>query len=87
MRLSSSFITHSTGGENYMVSTGKAGFNGIVKSNDTAAFIVECLKKETSENEIVEKLLAEYSVPDRKIVERDVAGIIEKLRKIGAIVE
>ena len=71
----------------HIISTGETEFKGIVKNNETAAFIVECLKTDTDENAIVDKLLAEYTGVDRQTVQRDVAAVIGKLRSIGAIIE
>ena len=48
MKLNPKFLTHETFGEHYMIGTGITAFNGIVKSNETAAFIIECLKSETT---------------------------------------
>lgn len=87
MKLNSKFLTHVTNGNHYMVSTGDTEFKGMSKNNDTASFIIERLKEDTTENEIVDKILNEYSVTDRKIVVKDVRNIIEKLRSIGAIEE
>ena len=47
MKLKEEFITHETDGEQIMVCAGTS-FNGIVKSNKTAAFIVDCLKTDTT---------------------------------------
>ncbi|MBR4626513.1 MAG: PqqD family protein [Ruminococcus sp.] len=87
MKLNPKFLTHVTKGEHYIISTSDTKFKGIVKNNETAAFIVECLKTDTTETDVVDKLLAEYKGADRPTVERDVAGIISKLRSIGALVE
>ena len=87
MRLNPKFLTHETKGEHYMISTSDTAFKGIVKNNETAAFIVECLKADTTESAIVDKLLAEYKGADRPTVERDVANIFGKLHSIGAIEE
>ena len=57
MKLKDGFITHETDGEQIMVSAGNVKFSGLVRSNRTAAFIVDCLKSETSETEIIEKCL------------------------------
>jgi len=86
MRLNKKFITHESGGENYMVSTGESGFHGLVRSNKTAAFIVECLKTEISENEIVEKMVEKYDAP-RDVLGADVRRVLDTLRKIGALDE
>ena len=53
MKLKDGFITHETDGEQIMVSAGNVKFSGLVRSNRTAAFIVDCLKSETSETEII----------------------------------
>ena len=87
MKLDPNFITHETRGEHYMISTSDTKFKGIVKNNETAAFIVECMKEDTTESAIVDKLLAEYKGTDRPTVEHDVANIIGKLRSIGAVEE
>ena len=45
MRLKDEFITYETDGEQIMVAAGTDSFSGLVRSNETAGFIVECLKK------------------------------------------
>lgn len=87
MKLNSNFITHTTKGEHYMVSTGDIEFKGILKNNNTAAFIIECLKSQITENEIIDKLLEKYSNVSYEIAKKDVHDIIEQLRSIGAVEE
>jgi hypothetical protein len=86
MKLKTGFITHTVGKEQMLVAAGPAAklFHGLVRSNETAAFIVNCLKKETNEEEIVEAMLREYEAP-RETVQADVHRIVEKLREIGAV--
>ena len=86
MKLKKGFITHSSGGKQVMVSAAGTGFSGLVRSNETAAFIVDRLKQETTPEQIVDAVLAEYDAP-REIVERDVNMVIETLRGIGALEE
>lgn len=85
MKLKDNFITHETDGEQIMVAAG-GSFAGMVRSNATAAFIVDCLKTDTTETEILEKMLAKYD-GDAKVMAEDIKTIIGKLRKIGAIDE
>ena len=87
MKLNPNFLTHTTKGENYIISTGDTKFKGIVKHNSTVAFIVDCLKQDTTEEAVVEKVLEYYIVDDKEIVIRDVSEVIRKLRSIGAIEE
>lgn len=86
MKLKEGFITHEADGEQIMVSTGSTGFSGLVRSNRTAASIVDCLKSETSESEIVKTMLEKYDVP-RETICKDVKKILDTLRSIGAIDE
>ena len=85
MKLKNGFITHETDGEQIMVAAG-GSFAGMVRSNATAAFIVACIKTDTTESEILDKMLAKYDA-DKNVMAEDIKMIIGKLRKIGAIDE
>ncbi len=86
MKLSSSFITHNYKDEQLMVAVGSKAkdFHGIVRSNPTAAFIIDLLKTETTLDGIVGAMTEEYDV-DEATARRDALAVIEKLRSIGAI--
>ena len=84
MKLKEGFITHMADGEHITVSAGGSRFNGLIRSNGTAGFIVECLKKDVTENAIIEKMLAKYDAP-RETIAADVAMVLTNLREIGAI--
>lgn len=86
MKLKETFITQESDGEQIMVATGDSGFVGLVRSNATAAFIVNCLKEETTRETIVDTMYAQYDATREKIAE-SVDGVIGKLRSIGAIDE
>lgn len=84
MKLKDGFITYNTGDENLLVATGEAGksFNGIVRNNETAAFIAELLKNEITEDEIVKRILEEYDA-DEKTVRKDVKKLLDIFNKEG----
>ena len=86
MKLKDGFITHEGAGEHITVSSGSVSFSGMIRSNQTAGFIVECLKEEITEDEIIERLLAKYDAPKEQIT-KDVASVLVKLRGIGAVEE
>lgn len=88
MKLKAGFITHSMGDEHVLVATGEAAekFRGIARSNETAAFIVDCLKEETTLDAIVGRMCAEYDAPEETI-RADVRKILDTLRSIGALDE
>lgn len=88
MRLKDGFITHFSDGEQVMVAVGNEAskFHGLVRSNKTAAFIIDCLKQERTEEQIIDAVWEKYNAP-RDIIKEDVHRIIASLREIGAIYE
>ena len=84
MKLKDCFITHEMGDLQIMVAAGDTDFNGMVRSNKTAAFIVDSLKEETTKEAIVDAMEAKYDAP-RDVLERDLDTVLEKLRRIGAL--
>ena len=84
MRLKKGFITYETDEEQMVVPTGNVKFNGFLRNNKTAAFIVECLKKDTTMNHIVEAICDKYEVAE-EVVRKDVERILETLKTIGAL--
>lgn len=83
MKLKDSFITHYVEGEQIMIDA-KGEFQGIITSNETAAFIVDCLQKDVTKREIVEKMAEEYDAAS-DVIEKDVERILQKLQSIGAL--
>ncbi len=86
MKLKDGFITHEGAGEHITVPAGGVSFSGMIRSNKTAGFIVECLKEDVTEDDIIQKMLAKYDAPIEQIA-KDVAVVLDKLRSIGAIEE
>lgn len=86
MKLKQELTTHEIDGTQFLVPLGKETFNGIVRSNKTAAFIVDCLKDETSEDKIVDAMCARYNAP-REEIASDVREILDTLRRINALEE
>lgn len=85
MKLKETFITHTTNNEQILVDT-SGKFSGIVRNNNTAAFIVDCLKEETGVDEIVDKMIKEYDAPLEDI-KKGVNDVLNTLRKVGALDE
>ena len=86
MKLSSDFLTHNSKGEHITVSTNNTKFNGLIRSNPTAAFIIECLKSDTTQEKILEEVLEKYDI-DRETADKDISNLLNTLRKVGAIDE
>ena len=86
MKLKNDFITQNIDDTQFLVPVGAEAFQGLVRSNKTAAFIVDCLKEETTEAAIVDKMCAKYDAP-RETIAADVKEILDTLRGIHALEE
>ena len=86
MQLKPDFITMAIDDATYVVPTARDAWRGIAQGNETAGFIIECLKQPTTEAAVVDALCAAYDAP-RDTVAADVAEILDTLRSIGAIEE
>ena len=86
MKLKDNFITQDIEDTQFLVPVGAEAFKGIVRSNSTAAFIVNCLKKDTTEEIILDAMCDKYDAPRERIA-ADVRKILQTLRTIGALEE
>lgn len=86
MKLKENFITQMIDDTQFLVPLGGEAFSGIVRSNKTAAFIVNCLQEETTEDAIIDAMCSQYDAP-REVVAADVAEILATLRNIHALTE
>lgn len=86
MKLKDELMLHKVSDETVVVPTGKLSieFQGIIRNNETAGSIMELLKEERTEEEIVEEVLRVYDA-DRETVSRDVHRIILMLEQEGLL--
>ena len=86
MKLKPDFITQDVDDVQFMVPLGTETFSGVVRSNRTAAFIINQLKQETTEEQIIDALWNAYDAPRERIA-GDVHDILSFLRGIHALEE
>ena len=86
MKLKKQFVTKDMGDTQIMVAAGGSVFSGIVRSNSTAAYIVDLLKEEITKEQIVSAMLDRYEVSEER-ASADVDKILDTLRGIGALDE
>ena len=88
MKLKDGIIISTYGNEHICVATGDAAkqFSGMIKMNETAAFICELLKQDTSVEKITDALCEEYEV-DRDNALKNAENTIDILRKTGLLEE
>lgn len=88
MKLIDGLILHDVGGEHMVVATGEAAkkFNGMIRNNETAHFIMQQMLEDTTEEAVVEKVLSVYEA-DREVVVKSVRNVVEQLRQAGLLDE
>ena len=86
MKLKKEFLLHNTGSESVLVPAGGAGFSGVVRGNRTLGAMLELLKTDVTEAELIAALRGRFSAPEG-VIEKDVKTALDALRGIGAIDE
>lgn len=86
MKIKDSFVVHTVGNIQMMVDSDDSEnkFDGLVRSNETAAFIISQLNEDKTEKDLVKALLSEYDV-DEQTAEEAVKYVINKLKSINAL--
>lgn len=86
MKLKTGVILTKMQDETVAVAVGEAGsvFKGMIKMNETAAFLAEHLQNEQTEDGLVSLLLSEYRVSEED-ARRNVRYVVAQLTKIGLI--
>lgn len=86
MRLKKDFILHDSGDGYVIVAVGDAAkyFHGLVHLNTVGGKIVELLKEESSEKEIIDKMMEIYDV-EYEIIQEDVRKIVSQLKEAGIV--
>ena len=88
MKLNPEFVSQQIGDSTVLVPIGVAGqhFHGIIQLNSTGAFILSCLKQDTTEEKIKTAIAAEYEATEEEITQ-SVQETLDKLRECGALIE
>ena len=88
MKINENFLLREVAGRAVVVPVGDAAdrFSGMIKLNETAAFIWHTLETDCEIADVVDALCKEYGV-DKETAERDVLALIGTLRKAGILDE
>lgn len=86
MKIRSIFEVETIDNMQYMVCLDSSVLAGMIRLNETASLIVECLKEDTTIEEIAEKLTTVYDVSFED-AKTGVERIVEQLKSINAIEE
>lgn len=82
MKIKEGFAKRNIAGSEIVVPVGKTAleFNGMITLNESGAFFWDCLKEETTKDEVVKKVLDVYDVTPEK-ASADIDKFIAMLRE------
>lgn len=88
MKLKYDFVINNVAGETVAVSVGDndGKFNGYIKLNETGAFIFKALKKDTTRDDVINALMAEYPDATKEDAAESVDSLIEQLKRAELLV-
>ena len=89
MKLKDDYIIYNASEEELIaIATGDEAdnFNGLLRANKTAGAIMEYLKEEMTEDELVSRMLERFDAGEEEIRE-GVKEVLETLRSVGALEE
>ncbi len=86
MKLKDGFVTQDVDDTQFLLSLGGEGFGGVVRSNRTAAFIIDHLKENITFEALVDAVCNQFDAP-RETISSDVGEVLNTLRSIGALEE
>lgn len=81
MKLKEEVIIAPANGETVLVDA-SGSFKGMIKLNDSAAFIAKLFEEDITIEEAVKKLMAEYEI-DEDTAKKAIEGFIEKIKEVG----
>ncbi|MCC3869647.1 PqqD family protein [Terrisporobacter mayombei] len=86
MKIKEGFILRKIAGEDIVVPIGNniADFNGVIRLNESAAFLWRELQEEISKKDLVNKLKSEYDIGEELAV-NDVEDFIKILEENNAL--
>ena len=86
MKLKNGFVLRDLGGQSVVVAVGEAtkSFNGIIKLNESSAFLWKQMKDDFSKEHLVSALLAEYDV-EEDVASQNVDNFVDTLKNNGVI--
>lgn len=86
MKLKKTFFNYDLGKNHFVGSVDRKEFAGLVRSNDSAAFIINCLKKDITREELLTKLQEKYDASEQQL-NAGVDIVLDNLRQINALDE
>lgn len=87
MKLKYNFVINQVAGTQVAVAVGEdlPRFNGVIKMNETGAFIFNLLKEDSTEEDIIQALKKEYPDTDEQELKSAAESFIAKLKEADVL--
>ena len=87
MKLKYNFIINEIAGKKVAVAVGDSvdKFNGFIKMDENTATVMECLKNDVTEDEIVAVLVEKFSAQDNEELRTNLRGLLNEFDKNGIL--
>ena len=86
MRIKQIFANEKVNEETIYVSLDTEKFNGLLRANETATFIINSLSENTTEENLVSKMMTHYCISEQ-VARRSVLRVISQLRELKLLEE
>ena len=88
MKVKEDYLLRSVAGSNIVVPIGEGNldFSGVITLNDVGAFLWEKLQSDTSKQELLKALLAEYDV-EEAVAKKDIDEFTDKLKEADLLAD
>lgn len=87
MKIKNGFMLREVASQTMVVAVGEASktFNGIIRLNSTGKFLWENMQEDTTKDQLVSKMTAEYDI-DAATAEKDIDAFIDILKGADLLV-
>lgn len=86
MKIKDIFEEEIIGRDKVMVSLDNKILNGIIRANETASYIISCLKYDTTEDNIVQNVCNKYNI-EIELARKGVKKILLQLKELNLLEE
>lgn len=92
MRINNGYVVKEIAGKYVIIPVGQnvVDYKNMLHINDTAAFILECMKEDTTRENILAKMIEKYEAEtedDKAVLAKDLDEFIVAAIEYGAVVE
>ena len=87
MKLKYEFIVNEIAGNKVAVAVGDSvdKFNGFIKMDENTAFVMDCLKNDVTEDDIVAALVEKFSAEDNEELRENLKDLLNEFKERGIL--